>query len=45
MSKEARAAQFAPYAALVGHKDVINADEANANSKNDIDHNIIVEYD
>ncbi len=45
MSREARAAQFAPYAALVGHKDIINTEEANANSKNDINHNIIVEYD
>lgn len=45
LGREARAAQFAPYAALVGHKDIINTEEANANSKNDINHNIIVEYD
>ncbi len=34
MSAEARAAQFAPYAALVGHKDIISADEDLANQKN-----------
>lgn len=45
MSIEARAAQFAPYAALVGHKDIVANDEIIASSKNDIDHDIIIEYD
>lgn len=45
MSTEARAAQFAPYAALVGHKDIVKNDEIIANGKTDIDHDIIVEYE
>ncbi len=45
MSIEARAAQFAPYAALVGHKDIIASDDAKANTRIDIDHDIIIEYD
>lgn len=45
MSREARAAQFAPYAALVGHKDIITADEAIADTKIDLDHDITIEYD
>ena len=45
MSPEARAAQFAPYAALVGHKDIIENDEVIASTKTDIDHDIIIEYD
>lgn len=45
MSTTNRAAQFAPYAALVGHKDIIAFDEAEANTKIDIDHDIIIEYD
>lgn len=45
MSIEARAAQFAPYVALVGHKDIIANDEIIANSKTDIDHDITIEYD
>ncbi len=45
MSLAARAAQFAPYAALVGHKDIIAHDENLANEKTDIDHDIIIDYD
>ncbi len=45
MDTEARAAQFAPYAALVGHKDIVKNDEIIASGKTDIDHDIIVEYE
>lgn len=45
MDIEARATQFAPYAALVGHKDIVENDEVIASSKNDVDHDIIIEYD
>ena len=45
MSLEARAAQFAPYAALVGHKDIIAADEDIANTKIDLNHDITIEYE
>lgn len=45
MSIEARAAQFAPYAALVGHKDIVTTDEEIADAKIDLDHNIIIEYE
>lgn len=38
-----RAAQFSPYAALVGHKDIISADESIANEKINLDQEIIVE--
>lgn len=38
-----RAAQFSPYAALVGHKDIIQADESLANGKIDIGQEIIIE--
>lgn len=44
MSTDQRAAQFAPYAALVGHKDIIAADEAIATQKTDLDQEIIIEY-
>lgn len=45
MSIEARAAQFSPYAALVGHKDIIADDENIASTKTDIDQDITIEYD
>lgn len=45
MSKSARAAQFAPYAALVGHKYIIAEDEAIARTQTDLDHDITIEYD
>lgn len=45
MSIAARAAQFSPYAALIGHKDVVAADEELASTKIDLDHDIIVEYE
>ena len=45
MSIEARAAQFSPYAALVGHKDIIANDEDIATEKIDIDREITIEYD
>lgn len=40
-----RAAQFSPYAALVGHKDIITADETIANGKTNLDCDITIEYD
>lgn len=40
-----RAAQFSPYAALVGHKDIIQTDEALASKKNDLDQEITIDYD
>lgn len=43
MSLEARAAQFSPYAALVGHKDIISADENLAQNKTNLDHEIILD--
>lgn len=42
MSIKARAAQFSPYAALVGHKDIILHDEENAESRNDINRDISI---
>lgn len=45
LSIDQRAAQFAPYAALVGHKDIIATDEAIATQKTDLDQEIIIEYD
>lgn len=44
MSIANRAAQFSPYAALTGHKDIIQADEAIADSKVDIDQEIEIDY-
>lgn len=41
MSREARAAQFAPYAALVGHRNIIATDENNFLSSDDPDYIII----
>lgn len=40
LSIDARAAQFAPYAALVGHKDIIQANETSARQKVDLDREI-----
>jgi len=40
MSVDSRAAQFAPYAALVGHKEIIAQDEDLAAGKTNIDQNI-----
>lgn len=40
-----RAAQFSPYAALVGHKDIIAADETIADQKINLDHEVIIEPD
>lgn len=45
MSKSARAAQFAPYAALVGHRDIIAGEEQIAHTKTNIDHEITIELD
>lgn len=44
MDKKSRAAQFAPYAALVGHRDIIAGEEQIAFTKNDIDHEIVTEF-
>lgn len=44
MDKKSRAAQFAPYAALVGHRDIIADEEQIALTKNNIDHEIITEF-
>jgi len=43
MNRADRAAQFSPYAALVGHKDIIAADETNYLAQDDPDHIIIDE--
>lgn len=43
MSIEARAAQFSPYAALVGHKDLVAAEETLAEQKIDLDHDFELE--
>lgn len=40
MSQAARAAQFAPYAALVGHRDIVAQNEATAQQQTDLDHEI-----
>ena len=40
MSIDSRAAQFAPYAALVGHKDIVAQNEDHASTKTDLDHTI-----
>ncbi len=45
MSREARAAQFAPYAALVGHRDIIAADEDDFLNQSDPTHLIILDDD
>lgn len=43
LSIEARAAQFSPYAALVGHKDLVAAEETLAEQKIDLDHDFELE--
>ena len=45
MSKNARAAQFAPYATLVGHHDLIAHEEQIASTKDNIDREITTELD
>lgn len=45
MDKKSRAAQFAPYAALVGHRDIIAGEEQVADAKTNIDHEITIEFD
>lgn len=45
MDKKSRAAQFAPYAALVGHRDIITGEEQVASAKTNIDHEITIELD
>ncbi len=40
-----RAAQFSPYAALVGHKDIIMKDEEIAAAKIDLNHEITLDLD
>lgn len=45
LSKDARAAQFAPYAALVGHKELISSDEADYLQQVDPEHIVIPEID
>lgn len=45
MDKKSRAAQFAPYAALVGHRDIIASEEDVAVTKDNIDCEIITELD
>lgn len=43
--KSLRAAQFAPYAALVGRRDIIASDEQIAAKKDDLDREITIELD
>ena len=45
MPIENRAAQFSPYAALTGHKDIIHADESIANEKINLDQEITIEFE
>ena len=45
MSIADRAAQFSPYAALVGHKDVVASDEAKADARVDLDQDITLELE
>ena len=45
MNRDARAAQFAPYAALSGHKDIITNDETIARQRIDIDRDITIDFD
>ncbi len=45
MSIAGRAAQFSPYAALVGHKDIITHDELEASAKVNLDDSVTVELD
>lgn len=43
MSRKARAAQFAPYAALVGHHDIIVANENDFLTQDDPTHLVILD--
>lgn len=45
MNKKSRAAQFAPYAALVGHRDIISGEEQVAFAKDNINREITTELD
>lgn len=45
MPVTSRAAQFSPYAALVGHKDIITTEESIASQKDNLDQEIVVEPD
>ena len=45
MDRNSRAAQFAPYAALVGHRDIIANEENLAATKTNLDRNITIELD
>ncbi len=45
MSRSARAAQFSPYAALVGHKDLITQTETDSLTQADPEHIIIPDFD
>ena len=45
MSTAARAAQFAPYATLTGHQDIVRQDEQTAAAKVDLDQEVTIEYD
>lgn len=44
MSIDDRAAQFAPYATLSGHRDIVQQDETVADAKTEIDREITIEY-
>lgn len=43
MGPDARAAQFAPYAALVGYQDIINTNEQNMDTKTNLDQEVTLE--
>lgn len=45
MDRNSRAAQFAPYAALVGHRDIIANEENLAATKTNLDRDITIELD
>ncbi len=45
MDKNSRAAQFAPYAALVGHRDIISQNEQLATERTNLDQEITTELD
>lgn len=45
MDRNSRAAQFAPYAALVGHRDIITNEENLAATKTNLDRDITIELD
>ncbi len=45
MDRNSRAAQFAPYAALVGHRDITANEENLAATKTNLDRDITIELD